>query len=36
MPLGLYVKNFPTPKKLHPFESSVLELTLGPGVYEQV
>lgn len=36
MPLGRYVKEFPPPSRLHPFESALLDLTVGPGTYERV
>ena len=36
IPLKGYVKNFPECQQLHPYEQSLLELTLGPGIYEEV
>lgn len=36
IPLKGYVKNFPECQQLHPYEQSLLELTLGPGTYEEV
>ncbi len=36
MPLAKYVKEFPPPARLHPFERALLELTVGPGTYERV
>jgi hypothetical protein len=36
IPLKGYVKNFPESQQLHPYEQSLLELTLGPGTYEEV
>lgn len=35
IPLKGYVKNFPECQQLHPYEQSLLELTLGPGTYEE-
>ncbi|CAI5495434.1 unnamed protein product [Closterium sp. Naga37s-1] len=35
-PLGRYVRLFPRRPQLHPFESCLVELTLGDGVYEEV
>ncbi|CAI5459395.1 unnamed protein product, partial [Closterium sp. Yama58-4] len=35
-PLGRYVRLFPRRSQLHPFERSLVELTLGDGVYEEV
>ncbi|CAI7825375.1 unnamed protein product, partial [Closterium sp. NIES-53] len=35
-PLGRYVRLFPRRAQLHPFESCLVELTLGDGVYEEV
>ncbi|CAN1310300.1 Nucleolar GTP-binding protein 1 [Linum perenne] len=35
-PLKTYVDNFPKRKYLHPYERSLVELTLGDGVYEEV
>ncbi|KAG0561947.1 hypothetical protein KC19_9G105200 [Ceratodon purpureus] len=35
IPLKGYVKNFPECQQLHPYEQSLLELTLGPGIYEE-
>ncbi|KAL3745267.1 hypothetical protein ACJRO7_014387 [Eucalyptus globulus] len=35
-PLRDYVDNFPKKKYLHPYERSLLELTLGDGNYEEV
>lgn len=35
IPLRGYVKNFPECQQLHPYEQSLLELTLGPGTYEE-
>lgn len=34
VPLGLWLKRFPDAAKLHPFERSLLVLTLGEGTYE--
>jgi nucleolar GTP-binding protein len=34
VPLGHWLKRFPDAAKLHPFERSLLVLTLGDGVYE--
>jgi len=36
VPLGAYIKGFPQPAHLHPFELALLELTVGPGTYERV
>ncbi|KAL4859859.1 Nucleolar GTP-binding protein 1 [Chlorella vulgaris] len=36
VPLGAYIKGFPQPERLHPFERALLELTVGPGTYERV
>ena len=35
VPLGVYVKGFPALDRLHPFERTLVELTLGAGVYER-
>ncbi|CAI0447622.1 unnamed protein product [Linum tenue] len=35
-PLKAYLENFPKRKYLHPYERSLVELTLGDGVYEEV
>ncbi|CAN0900427.1 GTP-binding protein 4 [Linum grandiflorum] len=35
-PLKAYIENFPKRKYLHPYERSLVELTLGDGVYEEV
>ncbi|XP_030548772.1 nucleolar GTP-binding protein 1 [Rhodamnia argentea] len=35
-PLRDYVDNFPRKKYLHPYERSLIELTLGDGNYEEV
>ncbi|KAB2595172.1 nucleolar GTP-binding protein 1-like [Pyrus ussuriensis x Pyrus communis] len=36
IPLRTYSENFPNKKYLHPYERSLIELTLGDGNYEQV
>ncbi|KAB2626932.1 nucleolar GTP-binding protein 1-like [Pyrus ussuriensis x Pyrus communis] len=36
IPLRTYSENFPNKKCLHPYERSLIELTLGDGNYEQV
>lgn len=36
VPLRLYKENFPKRKLLHPYERSLVELTLGDGNYEEV
>lgn len=36
VPLRTYSENFPNKKYLHPYERSLIELTLGDGNYEQV
>ncbi|KAM7266503.1 hypothetical protein ACFE04_004400 [Oxalis oulophora] len=36
VPLREYVENFPNKKTLHPYERSLVELTLGDGNYEEV
>lgn len=36
VPLGAYIKGFPAPARLHPFERALLELTMGAGTYERV
>ena len=36
VPLGRYVREFPPPARLHPFERALLDLTVGPGTYERV
>ncbi|KAH7576146.1 hypothetical protein JRO89_XS01G0003400 [Xanthoceras sorbifolium] len=36
VPLRGYSENFPNRKYLHPYERSLIELTLGDGNYEQV
>uniref|UniRef100_M1BFZ6 Nucleolar GTP-binding protein n=1 Tax=Solanum tuberosum TaxID=4113 RepID=M1BFZ6_SOLTU len=36
VPLRTYKENFPNKKYLHPYERSLIELTLGDGNYENV
>ncbi|XP_011085256.1 nucleolar GTP-binding protein 1 isoform X2 [Sesamum indicum] len=36
VPLRTYKENFPNRKDLHPYERSLVELTLGDGNYEEV
>lgn len=36
VPLRMYVENFPNKRHLHPYERSLIELTLGDGNYEEV
>ncbi|ERN01034.1 hypothetical protein AMTR_s00002p00146270 [Amborella trichopoda] len=36
VPLRGYVKMFPYKRSLHPYEQSLIELTLGEGTYEEV
>lgn len=36
VPLRIYLEEFPKKKSLHPYERSLIELTLGDGNYEQV
>ena len=36
VPLGAYIKSFPAPSRLHPFERALLELTVGAGTCERV
>ncbi|KAI8545543.1 hypothetical protein RHMOL_Rhmol07G0047900 [Rhododendron molle] len=36
VPLRMYKENFPNRKQLHPYERSLVELTLGDGNYEEV
>ena len=36
VPLGVYMKSFPTVQRLHPFEQAMLELTWGTQTYEKV
>ncbi|XP_061355765.1 uncharacterized protein LOC133300266 isoform X2 [Gastrolobium bilobum] len=36
IPLRTYVENFPNKTYLHPYERSLIELTLGDGYYEKV
>lgn len=36
VPLRMYKENFPNKKLLHPYERSLVELTLGDGNYEEV
>ncbi|KAL9669430.1 hypothetical protein QQ045_006977 [Rhodiola kirilowii] len=36
VPLRVYMENFPNKNTLHPYERSLIELTLGDGHYEQV
>ena len=36
VPLGSYLKGFPRPQRLHPFESALLDLTVGEGKYGEV
>ncbi|EEF35900.1 nucleolar GTP-binding protein, putative [Ricinus communis] len=36
LPLREYLENFPKRKYLHPYEQSLIELTLGDGNYEEV
>ncbi|KAF8379138.1 hypothetical protein HHK36_028567 [Tetracentron sinense] len=36
VPLRTYMENFPNKKYLHPYERSLIELTLGDGNYEEV
>ena len=34
-PLASYVKGFPPPARLHPFERALLDLTIGTTAYER-
>ena len=34
-PLAAYVKGFPAPARLHPFERALLDLTVGTTAYER-
>ncbi len=36
VPLGTYMKGFPSVQRLHPFEQAMLELTWGTQTYEKV
>lgn len=36
LPLKTYKENFPNKRHLHPYERSLIELTLGDGNYEEV
>lgn len=36
VPLSRYVNGFPDPSKLHPFEQSLLGLTVGANQYKCV
>ncbi|XP_044503496.1 nucleolar GTP-binding protein 1 [Mangifera indica] len=36
VPLRNYLQNFPNKNFLHPYERSLIELTLGDGIYEEV
>ncbi|PIN09980.1 hypothetical protein CDL12_17438 [Handroanthus impetiginosus] len=36
VPLRMYKENFPNKRNLHPYERSLIELTLGDGNYEEV
>ncbi|XP_024022228.1 nucleolar GTP-binding protein 1 isoform X2 [Morus notabilis] len=36
VPLRTYLENFPKKSNLHPYERSLIELTLGDGNYEEV
>ncbi|KMZ59540.1 GTPase obg [Zostera marina] len=36
VPLKGYMENFPKRRFLHPYERSLIELTLGEGIYEEV
>ncbi|CAK8532508.1 unnamed protein product [Lathyrus sativus] len=36
VPLRTYVESFPNKRRLHPYERSLIELTLGDGYYEKV
>ncbi|KAK9749115.1 hypothetical protein RND81_02G103100 [Saponaria officinalis] len=36
VPLRTYTENFPDKRYLHPYERSLVELTLGDGFYEEV
>ncbi|XP_008788709.2 nucleolar GTP-binding protein 1 isoform X2 [Phoenix dactylifera] len=36
VPLRVYTENFPNKRYLHPYESSLIELTFGEGNYEEV
>lgn len=36
VPLRNYVENFPLNQDLHPYEQSLIEFTLGQGMYEEV
>lgn len=36
VPLRTYKENFPNKRYLHPYERSLIELTLGDGNYEEV
>ena len=35
VPLGRYIKGFPSPERLHPFEAALLDLTVGTGRYDR-
>ncbi|CAM6040221.1 unnamed protein product [Sphagnum compactum] len=35
LPLKGYIHSFPSSEQLHPYEQSLLELTLGPGTYQE-
>lgn len=36
VPLAGYLRGFPRPQRLHPFEAALLELTVGDGKYTEV
>lgn len=36
VPLRNYLQNFPNKNFLHPYERSLIDLTLGDGIYEEV
>lgn len=36
VPLRMYIENFPDKNHLHPYERSLIELTLGDGKYQEV
>ena len=36
VPLGKYVKGFPTASRLHPFDRALLHLTVGEDKYDRV
>ncbi|KAG0450147.1 hypothetical protein HPP92_027052 [Vanilla planifolia] len=36
VPLRMYIERFPKKQSLHPYERSLVDLTFGEGIYEEV